>query len=484
MDQACFRIPYQWLQGIALAGATVLSHAAPSPQEFSRNLNSTASALQATANNAAEPYKVEKMVIFGDSISDSNNLHSLLSQLAKQDGGKVNIITDPMFAKIDREPIPEFLKRETKEVLTDGVKAGIDALNIAAHAVGVKIPVVPYAPYYSGRFTNGPNWADWMSLFVLGREGIKDPERIVNRSFGDSFAQNLKEQLTFDFMHPLESIENWKNVIPDIVGGKLIPPDFGRLAEAYLAQYPNAKPDTLYTVFYGANDYLRGYFAPGAVTNAICLNVRKLADNFVETAESGLGHIALINMPDISKTPRLILKKQKERDAMHAVVEKHNQLLTGCRDSLIAEEKYKGRLNIFIVDIWSVLNEEIAKAEKEPGMNTTVACYKENQFRKRRSVYKSSKPLVEVMGRTWTYEPVVGTADDQLAAMHDSGEEPVPCPDPDNHLFWDTDHPTRLLHLRISENLCEKLKDQFVMNCSGSYDVRNKAQWPHPAFNP
>ena len=498
MIRICFGSPCQWLKGVVLIGASAVSAFVPSAsvssptQIFLKHSESHKASLPEPSEGGAAPYKIDRLVIFGDSISDSGNLYALLAELAKKSkDNNVHIITKPVFAKIDHGSSPDWLKEKEKSALTEGVRLGVDALNLAARAVGLSIPVLPYSPYYEGHFTNGPNWADWLGLFLLGEDGVKDPDRFVNRSYGGGFAQNVMEQIEFDFMHPIESLEHLKNTFEYLLGGKIIPPDFGRLAEAYLAEYPTPEPDTLYAVFYGANDYLVNSGTAKGVTDAICQNVRKLADNYVSNVDSGMGHIALVNMPDISKTPRYLHQEgQAARDAMHTLVEQHNKLLIACRDSLAAEEKYRNKLNIFVVDIFTVLNEEIAKAGLETGINTTDACYNEDQFRKRRSAdriyYPASSPAVEVMGKNWPYELIDGIFDGQSLSQANQSKDtiPSPCSNPDQYLFWDTDHPTRLLHLRISNNFCGRLKGQFQMNCPVTDNIRNSKDWPESAFNP
>ena len=495
MSQCNFSSLRGLLAGIALAGlnsVAILSHAVQSSLS-SKTFNSTSNASQvALRDGITAPFKVDRLVIFGDSISDGGNLYALLGELAQAgETGDVDIITKPLVAAIDYQPVPDLVKTGEKEALTKGVQAGVDTLNYAAKAAGLKIPLIPHAPYFKGHFSNGPNWADWIGLFLLGEDGVQNPERFINRAYGGGFAQNLPEQAVFDILHPVDSLKHLAGTFEYLVGGKIIPPDFSLLLEAYLREYPKAIPNTLYAVFYGANDYLTDSGDARGVTDAICQNVHKLADNFVKTEDSGVGHIALINMPDISKTPRFLQNESDSRKrAMSTLVDQHNQLLVACRDSLASNERYRGKLNVFIVDIWSALNEEITKAEQEAGINTAQACYDQNQFRRRRSadgqLNYATSTAADVLGKSWNYALVEGIEDSRgiELAKADGRDTPIPCSNPDQYLFWDADHPSRLLHMRVSYNLCKKMTDWFQLNCPGAGNIQDVSKWPLGAFNP
>jgi phospholipase/lecithinase/hemolysin len=124
---------------------------------------------------------------------------------------------------------------------------------------------LPKAPYYNGRWTNGPNWVDYFSQFAL----IPDVTAFLQNR-GTNFA----------------------------VGGSTSLDLAGQIA-TYLAQNgERADPSDLYVVWIGANDF-QGGLTPQRTLAAIEAEV-------VALGRAGAKNLILLTVPDISLTPNLI----------------------------------------------------------------------------------------------------------------------------------------------------------------------------------
>jgi phospholipase/lecithinase/hemolysin len=124
---------------------------------------------------------------------------------------------------------------------------------------------LPEAPYYDGRWTNGPNWVDYFSQFA----GIPDVSAFL-RNRGTNFA----------------------------VGGSTSLYLAGEIATFLADQGGRADPANLYVVWIGANDFQAG-LTPRQTLAAIGTEVEVLR-------KAGAKHLLLLTVPDISLTPNVI----------------------------------------------------------------------------------------------------------------------------------------------------------------------------------
>ena len=124
---------------------------------------------------------------------------------------------------------------------------------------------LPKAPYYNGRWTNGPNWVDYFSQFAR----IPDVTAFLQNR-GTNFA----------------------------VGGSTSLDLAGQIG-AYLGDNGGqANPTDLYVVWIGANDFQAG-LTPQQTVGTIVAEV-------VTLGRAGVKYLLLLTVPDISLTPNLI----------------------------------------------------------------------------------------------------------------------------------------------------------------------------------
>jgi phospholipase/lecithinase/hemolysin len=124
---------------------------------------------------------------------------------------------------------------------------------------------LPKAPYYDGRWTNGPNWVDYFSQFA----GIPDVSAFL-RNRGTNFA----------------------------VGGSTSLYLAGEIATYLANNGGRADPTNLYVIWIGADDFQAG-LTPQQTSAAIETEV-------VALGRAGARYLLLLTVPDISLTPNAI----------------------------------------------------------------------------------------------------------------------------------------------------------------------------------
>ena len=124
---------------------------------------------------------------------------------------------------------------------------------------------LPKAPYYNGRWTNGPNWVDYFSQFA----GTQDVTAFLQNR-GTNFA----------------------------VGGSTSVDLAGQIGTYLADNSGRANPSDLYVIWIGANDFQAG-LTPQQTLTAIETEI-------VTLATAGAKYVLLLTIPDISLTPNLI----------------------------------------------------------------------------------------------------------------------------------------------------------------------------------
>ena len=405
---------------------------------------------------------VGRLVVFGDSLSDTGNVQALFKELTKT-VPSTRIIEKPFIATINHSqlaaPIKIILIKELGRLA-----------RLATNAVSESgaISVIPYPPYDGGRFSNGPVWSEWLGQ-NLSNINVSNSTQFINRAYAGSFAIGLKDQLKLDIEHPINFIKHLKASLEMIINGKLLPPSLDFLTDAYIAEYPETDnyPDTLYTILDGGNDYLNADVddlntttAPEVVVNSICSNATKLA-NFAVQKATAKSYIALMTLPDLSLTPWYSKPPfNQQQSLIHSLVVQHNQRLVQCQQTLSANPKYQDKVNFLIIDT-AAAQQTVIDALPD-SFNQTDACFTGGPFLQSDKSISLPAPLSQVS------ENVAGSE----------------CSDPDLHVFWDDVHPTRIIHAKVFRQLCLELSITFKMSCEIPADISNKKDWPKTVLNP
>ena len=137
---------------------------------------------------------------------------------------------------------------------------------------------VPSAPYYDGRFSDGPVWVEYL-VETLGINGL-----FFNYAHGGARTDetNNQEELT-GFLTQVQTYVN--------------------LLEAS-QNFPTAfsmPEDTLFIIWIGGNDFLGDITDPlAAITQA----VGNIQTGMTELIQAGAANFLVVNLPDLGKAPR------------------------------------------------------------------------------------------------------------------------------------------------------------------------------------
>ena len=201
-------------------------------------------------------------------------------------------------------------------------------------------------------------------------------------------------------------ISNLNNVqYPDLFQDLL--PGVSEEIDSLLADYPKGlNPKALYVVWVGPNDFVLGLAQPGTLGAVLAQTAANIAEDVCRLGTAGARHFVVGNLTDIGLTPFAraqgpgapVFISQAIAEFNVALTEVLNNLPSACAETL---------------EIWDT-NQALRDIVSNPASfgltNTTDACL-----------------------------------NDML----------VPCPNPEEYLFWDSFHPTTSVH--------EIIADQFSL---------------------
>ena len=412
------------------------------------------------------PRNVSRMLIFGDSLSDIGNTELLLQTLKGQQ--YASLIFKPANESSYVRKLLSYFNLSIKYI----GKVEDDIGNFVLKALNrfVNVPVYPDDKYYSGpvddkkfrRFLNGPNWSEWFGLMAL-HDDVGDKQRFINRAYGGSWATRSKdEKIDWDFAHPdilIQSIENF-------IDGKLVPPNFHKVVSAFLLEYPKANGGELITALYGGNDYMSNDYLlpvskehprlyPKTVVADIAFEVRRLADWALSAPDGAPATVIyVINLPDMSKTPRFINGTKKgQGEAVKKDILSHNALLRQAVSDLSEQLKYQSRVVFRHIDLFTLVEKNYASL---PAKHKTRACYPNN--------------MLKLPGMIQNARNITSDIE--------------PCDDPQDYFFWDIIHPTKRVQAVMSYQICSLIKQDFSDIDCFKPDYTKESSYPRPAYNP
>jgi phospholipase/lecithinase/hemolysin len=334
--------------------------------------------------------KINRIVFFGDSLSDNGNLYSLLLHI---------------------------------------------------------IPKSP--PYFEGRFSNGATWAE-----ELGKH-------YYNKQYA-SYKIYALGGATAVFHMP---------------STKFISPTTLQLeVDKYLLDSLfTDRSETLFAIWIGGNDYL---FDESGNADSLTSNViDKISVAISVLKNYGAKNFLILNLPDLSRIPRA--QGSSSQAMLHTLTVLHNQKLETAVQQ--AKEKYKD-VNITTINLFDTFNDVMLNPDKYNKKynvnitNTTDACWKgsswlratladrglENEIQQSLAVSRNTIAQgldAKSMSDFIRYTPVLAEAY-QLGKSYESGN--LPCANPDEYLFWDSIHPSAVVHRILSQIIMEKLDTQFA----------------------
>lgn len=299
-------------------------------------------------------------------------------------------------------------------------------------------------PYFQGRFSNGPTWAENVSDYYYKKYYIDS----VNYAVGG--ATTIYHNPTTKFAAPMTL-------------------EFEIYEYLFDSAFKN-KNKVLYSIWIGGNDYLfyqkeNEKVLTQKIVNKISWAIKKLI-------EHGGRNFLILNLPDLSKIP--FAKNNGSIDRLSILSSLHNQKL--------AEEVKKLKaaypdVKIMFINIYDVLNDVIADPKKYNQKyhinitDTTNACWQGGYTIKNLSPEGLKKELQQTtlqdknisnqIDAKQVSDFILSSPDIMQAYMVGKAYEQglTPCSNANEHLFWDDIHPSSIVHQILAQAILENLTD-------------------------
>lgn len=316
------------------------------------------------------------------------------------------------------------------------------------YAIMKIIPQSP--PYYQGRFSNGPTWAEYVGKYYYDKTFAD----FSNYAYGGATA--ILHELRYDHF-----------IAPALLQEEI---------DGYLARSSaDDKSKTLYAIWIGANDYLYD-FQPDidALTGAV---VDKISSSITSLIQKGGHHFLVLNLPDLSRTPFATENNNVERLKNISVL--HNSKLSAAITAL--KNRYP-TFQFVTIDVFSIFNDLLNDPEKYNEQfhthitDTTHNCWSGDwwgfDFSNQLEIDLSKKlqtKTVSILGKTFNQEQLTNaiihspslTTAYAVGKMYEQGGDV--CSNPDEHVFWDVLHPTSVIHKGLSEIVIDTLEASSLL---------------------
>ncbi len=283
------------------------------------------------------------------------------------------------------------------------------------NAVKKFVPKDP--PYYKGRFSNGPVWADFMSVYFNEKYGTQTQ----NYAVGGATVV-------------------WRSIFDPAV-----PYYLKQEVNSYVKSSSATNKDSvLYSLWIGANDYMDETKQP------VDLLVKEVIDELViqirELIEHGGKNFVIIDLPDLSKSPYAKTISQEQKDRLKLLSQLHHEKLL---DAVHFLRKVYPAFHFIYVDGYDMFND----------MTTNIQSY--NQ--------KYNKHIVNLTDSCWPggYRGIHQNMDstslsiaNDVAIAQSLGV--IPCNNPDDYLFWDSVHPSVVIHEIFANMVIETIERELT----------------------
>lgn len=269
--------------------------------------------------------------------------------------------------------------------------------------------VIPKSPpYYEGRFSNGPTWAEYLATSL-------------HEQFQTESINNAVGGATAILHNPV------KGALPYILKEEV---------NKYL-DFHCPKPDSLFVIWIGGNDYLDEKHEDGMqlateVVDGIVNNVKTLIQH-------GAKNFLMMDLPDLSKIPYSQQVSDGRAERLYNLSQLHHAKIY---DAILQLQRDYSNLSFTYIDVYHLFNDILDNLDAYNQKyhthlsNKTDACWQGGY-----ALQTEGNIALDVamdVGRN--------------AAM---GKKP--CNSPEQYVFWDQIHPTTTVHYIFAEIVKEKL---------------------------
>jgi len=278
----------------------------------------------------------------------------------------------------------------------------------AAHKAVPLIPIIPKAPpYYQGRFTNGQTWIDHLTQL------LSIP--LDDYAYGGAWVESV-----FDSRQPF-------------------PFSLGMQVNFYLVRSfrDYEKANHLYVIWVGSNDYIQGRTDVDYATSNTIATIKKQIDWLIYY---GAKYFLLLNLPDLGFTPEVIQKGPIFVEHVSKLSRLHNDKFIGLIENL--KQEYP-ESRFFLLNIAYYFDDIIQHPDQFQLKSVAEACYDGGFYLRSYGLNKQEIQAAEKAHINIMQNSSLRTA--YLVSRAASlGQQP--CSNPDQYLFWDPIHPTRVIH--------------------------------------
>jgi phospholipase/lecithinase/hemolysin len=308
--------------------------------------------------------------------------------------------------------------------------------NLFLHDAGI-LPKSP--PYFNGRFSNGDVWTD----------GV---EHYFEESAHITFENYALGGETAIYHNPMTGF---------------VPYTLSASVRSYLfSAYFQDKSQVLYIIWIGANDYFEGATDAELLSTSV---VNQISDTIQRLMDLGGKNFLVINLPDIAATP--YGKIQDKRDVLAKLIRLHNEKLLAAVSTLQSNHK-----NVIIRDFdinyfFADMMKYPAKYNKQFNINITdtqSSCwnggYTLNELVIRpQDIKLPLNSLAVNFDKEQLMELISGVPDLAVAyrTMESYSLGLYACEKPDEFVFWDHVHPTRVVHKLISSIIIDYVNQYY-----------------------
>jgi phospholipase/lecithinase/hemolysin len=282
----------------------------------------------------------------------------------------------------------------------------------AAHKVLPVVPIIPQnPPYHEGRFSNGNVWVELLAHAM--------DVRLVDHAYGGSWIESV-----------------WDS-------SQIVPFSLSQQVNFYLVEnvLDFHKDRHLFVIWSGANDYLQGR---EDIEYATDNSVKELKKNMESLIYHNARTLLVLTLPDLSQLPEIMQKGPDAVLTAKKLSETHNRKLLAMIDDL---RKKNDKAKIVVVDIMPYFRDAILHPENFRLKNVKDACfgggyYLDPKLMNMQEVKAAKDINLDLMTNVSLRTAYMNA---KLALLGNNV-----CEAPDEYMFWDQVHPTRIIHQVIA----------------------------------